>query len=309
MKVVVLGATGIAGRSALPHLISAGHEVIAHARSDASAARAGDLGAHRVVRGDTFDLAELRQMLGGADAAIDLRVSIPSGAAAALPSSWSENTRLRDEGSRRLVDAAREAGVPRLVRDTVTFVYADGGDAWLDEATPVDAPGLLACNLAAERHLDAFTAAGGVGVTLRFGLFYGPSDEASTELLAQARKGFVSTLVGPGNAFHSAIHTADVGSAVAAALNAPAGIYNVVDDEPLRRDDLAGILAAAVGRRTVRRPPTRLAAMTGAAVRALMRSQRVSNQHFRAVTGWAPSVPSRRSGWPDAIEQMTQAGK
>ena len=43
-------------------------------------------------------------------------------------------------GGRRLAGvprAARAAGVNRLVQESIAFVYADGGDAWLEEDAPV----------------------------------------------------------------------------------------------------------------------------------------------------------------------------
>jgi nucleoside-diphosphate-sugar epimerase len=300
MKVTVLGATGTAGRSALPVLSAAGHEVHGHARTDERAAAVAALGA-TPVRGDTDDPAALQHLITGADAVIDLRVAIPSSSRAAVPWAWREYTRLRATGAGRLVDAAVAVGVPRLVRDTVTMVYADGADRLLDESSPVMAPGALEANLVAERHLARFTAAGGTGVTLRFGGFYGSDDEFSRELIAGARRGR-TMIVGAPDAWTSAIHTDDVGSALLAALTAPAGVYNVVDDEPLRRRDLLAVLAAAAGVPGVNPLPTWIVRTAAAPVRALTRSQRVTAERFRTL-GWRPTVPSRRQGWPQAFER------
>ena len=41
--------------------------------------------------------------------------------------------------------------------------------------------------------------------------------------------------------------TDDAASAVVAALDAPSGVYNVADDRPLRRSELASALAEALG--------------------------------------------------------------
>src|SRR5690606_27273642 len=176
MNILVLGATGTAGRSAVPVFVSAGHTVRTHVRSDAGAAAMAAMRAEP-VRADLEDDQRLRRIVEVSDAVVDLRVAIPATFGAALPWAWREYVRLRDRETRRLVDAALHAGTPRIVHDTVSMVYADGGDAELDEDSPVDAPGALAANLAAERHLARFTESGGTGVALRFGTFYGPHDE------------------------------------------------------------------------------------------------------------------------------------
>jgi nucleoside-diphosphate-sugar epimerase len=303
MKVTVLGATGTAGRSALPILTAAGHEVHAHARTDAGAEMVTSLGA-TAARGDTDAPAVLRDLITGSDAVIDLRVAIPQASRAPLPWAWREYTRLRGIAAGTLVDAALAAGVPRLVHDTVTMVYADGGDALLDEDSRVLASGALQANLLAERHLARLTASGGVGVALRFGAFYGPDDEFSRQLIGAARRGR-GMVVGAPDAWTSAVHTDDVGPALLVALAAPPGVYNVVDDEPLRRRDLLALVAEAAGVPRVRPLPSWTVRAAAAPVRALARSQRVSAGRFRAL-GWHPTIPSRRQGWPRAFREAEE---
>lgn len=301
MKILLLGGTGVAGRSTLPRLLTAGHHVTAHARSEAAAGHLAEVGAD-VARFDSTDPAALRTAMRGQQAVVDHRVAIPSTARAALPGAWRTFRRLRDQATGELVDAMLDAGVDRLVRDLVTFVYADGGDGLLEEGSPVSASGAMAANLAAERHVTRITAAGGAGLTLRCGLFYGPDDAMSTETVRLSRRG-LALIVGPGQAWHSALHTDDIGPAVLAALTAPPGTYNVVDDEPLRRADLISLLAAAAGRQQLRRPPRFTVALGGAPARAQARSHRVSAAHFRNVTGWRPGVPTRRMGWPAVFQR------
>ncbi len=301
MNILLLGGTGVAGRSTLPRLLEAGHTVTAHARSDAAARHLTDTGA-TVARFDTGDPAALRTALVGKDALVDHRVQIPPSSRAALPGAWRAFRYLRDEATTQLVDAMIEGGVQRLVRDVVTFVYADGGDDWLDEDAPVTASGPMAANLAAERHVARLSAAGGAGVALRCGLFYGPDDRMSTETIRLARRPGLGVILGSDTGWHSALHTDDAGTAMAAALDAPAGVYNVVDDEPLRRGELAALLASCAGRQHLRRPPGWIAPLSGAAGRAQARSHRVSAARFHDLTGWQPAVPTRRVGWPRAFE-------
>ena len=308
MKLLMVGGTGVAGRAALPRLVEGGHEVLVLARS-AAAESAVTAAGGRPVHGDADDPTVLRGWLEGVDAAIDLRVRIPTPGRAVLPGGWREYVRLRDAAAGRLVDAAIAAATPRLVHDTVTMVYADGGEAWLDEDAPVDAPGFLAANLACEAHLARLAAAGGVAVALRFSQFYGPHDAYSRQLVAQARRGRAMVL-GSSEAYTSAIHTDDVGSAVALAATTPglaSGVYNVADDEPLRNGELVEVFGAAAGR-AVRPPPAwlprLLSLLPGPAGSLLGRSNRVRSDRFRAATGWRPAVPSRRAGWPAAFRTV-----
>ena len=63
---------------------------------------------------------------------------------------WDENDRLRTEASAVIARAAQAAGVPRLIQESLAFVYADGGDDWLDEDAPVHATGTTETALVAE---------------------------------------------------------------------------------------------------------------------------------------------------------------
>ncbi|MPY86263.1 MAG: NAD(P)-dependent oxidoreductase, partial [Actinophytocola sp.] len=92
-------------------------------------------------------------------------------------------------------------------------------------------------------------------------------------------------------------HMTDAATAVVAALDAPAGTFNVVDDEPMTRRDYAAALASAAGTRMWLRVPGRAALLFGHRATSLTRSLRVSNARFRAATGWAPGHPSAREGW------------
>ncbi len=299
MKILILGATGVAGGSVLPRLLSAGHDVLAHARSASRAGQLLQLGA-RPVLGDSFDPACLREWMCGADAVIDLRVQVPDARRALLPWGWQRYARLRGAECGKVVDAAIATGVPRVVRDTVTMTYADGGDRWLDERQPTHAGGHLAANLTAEAHLARLTAAGGQGVAVRFGGFYGPSDEFSQETMAAARRGRSLALGDPAG-YTSAVHTDDIGSALLVGLSAPGGVYNAVDDEPMTRAALSKLMAEAVGRAGLKAYPAWLAATASSPIRALTRSQRVSNRLLKSL-GWQPTVPTRRTGWPQAFE-------
>lgn len=93
----------------------------------------------------------------------------------------------------------------------------------------------------------------------------------------------------------------DAASAVFAALNARAGIYNIVDDEPVRRREMFGTMAGALGVGPPRFLPSWLARLMGSVGEFLSRSQRISNRKFREETGWTPRYPSVREGIPTLV--------
>ena len=133
---------------------------------------------------------------------------------------------------------------------------------------------------------------------MRFGQFYGFDSGHTVDAIAAVRAGAPSELGDPA-AYRSVITTDDAATAVVAALRAPSGIYNVDDDEPLSRADNIAALAGALGVPTPVPPsatpdlPPHLSAM--------LRSQRVSNARFKAVTGWRPRFPSAREGWAHVV--------
>ena len=295
MRIFVLGGTGAIGSHALPALLRAGHEVSALARTPEKAAAVRAQGASPVTV-SIFDRAALAESFDGHDAVVNLATSMPSSATFIFRRAWRPTERVRMEGSAAVVDAALAAGVPRLIQESVSMIYPDRGDNWIDEDVPPDPYPNTRGNLAAAASAARFTEAGRAGVVLRFGLFYGPGARHSEEFLAMARRHIVP-LIGHPDSYLSSIQMADGGAAVAAALQIPAGTYHVVDDQPLTKRQYAQALAHAAGKRPWVRGPGRLAQLLGHRMASFTRSMRVSNQRFREASGWQPRYPSAREGW------------
>lgn len=307
MDVFVTGGTGVLGRPVIRLLAGEGHRVRALSRSESNDALLSRLGAEP-VRGELWDPSRMRDAVAGAEAVLHLATRVPPRSRATNPDAWAENIRIRAEGTRILADAALAARVSVFIYPSLAFIYRDSGNAWIDAETAAVEGGMaFDSTLQAEEEVRRFTSAGGRGIVLRMGYFYGPEAESSLDTLALARRG-AAVLAGPGDAFYPSIWVDDAASAVHAALrHAPAGTWDVVDDEPLPRRELARAVADAAGRPFVVRPPMWLLKIVGGRDTAFMgRSHRVSNRRFKAATGWAPKVCDARQGWDRIAQTLRQ---
>lgn len=296
MKVFVTGGTGVIGTRAVPALVAEGHEVTAVTRGDDKAALVRSMGATPAAV-DLFDADVVKAAVAGHDAVANLVTNIPPMTKAARPSAWATNDRLRTEASRHLVEAALAAGAERFVQESICFPYLDQGDAWIDEDSPIEHGLVFASSADAEGATARFAAAsGGSGVVLRFAQFHGPGS-SHVELFNKIARLRINPFVGSADAYSSFVHADDAGSAVAAALTVPSGIYNVADDEPVTRLDAGRAMAEALGIKRLRTVPGPLLAVLPSTAKALTRSLRISNARFKEASGWAPVHPSIRGSW------------
>src|SRR5262249_32411328 len=98
--------------------------------------------------------------------------------------------------------------------------------------------------------------------------------------------------------------------AVAAAVKAPAGMYNVCDDQPMLFAEYLQALAAATGAKKPLRMPAFLGKlMFGHVWEYFSRSQRVSNARLKKLAGWQPAVKSVLEGWPLVATELGGAAK
>ncbi len=297
MNVFVAGATGVVGQRAVVALLATGAGVTAMARSPRKWAELQRLGATPVAV-DLFDRAALATAVAGHDVVCNLATAIPTGPEAAEPAAWAVTDRIRREGARNLVDAALAVGAARYVQESIVLLYADGGAALLDETAPIAASGTASSAVDAEASAARFAEHGGAGVVLRFGQFYGHDSGHTVAAIGAVRAGAPGEL-GDAAAYRSVITTDDAATAVVAALRAPSGVYNVVDDEALSRAANVAALADALGV-PVPVPPSATPDLPPH-LAAMLRSQRVSNARFKAATGWAPRFPSAREGWRHVV--------
>jgi 2-alkyl-3-oxoalkanoate reductase len=236
MKVFVAGATGAIGRPLVAKLVRQGHTVTGMTRSKASIQGLKELGA-QVALADALDAAAVEEAVrkSGAEAVIDQLTSLPR-SPADMAAAAETDRRLRIEGGGNLRRAALACGARRYVQQSCGF-FLSPGEGLADESVgmAVDASPGVAANARSYAQLEARVLTPGPleGVAMRYGFFYGPGTWYSPEgaCADQARRQEIP-IVGKGEGVWSWVHIVDAAQATVAALTAPPGVYNVVDDDP-----------------------------------------------------------------------------
>lgn len=224
MRILFTGATGVIGDEAVPLLVAAGHDVDAVVRTDDQRRRLAARGANPVSV-DLFDPRAVAAAVSRVDAVVHMATAIPPQSEMTKRSSWHPNDRLRVEATRLLVEAALDARVERFAQQSVSLVYADGGDRWLEETAAV-APvwHVLDSALTAESEVSRLSATGRAGVVLRLSSLYGSGRTSTEHLDAIANRRLPR--VGRGENFLSRVHVGDAASSIVAAIDAPAGTWS-----------------------------------------------------------------------------------
>ncbi|MFO0698198.1 MAG: NAD(P)-dependent oxidoreductase [Nitrospira sp.] len=302
MRIFIAGATGVIGRRVVPRLVAIGHHVSAVGRTPEKCAALERMGAV-AAQVDLFDGDRVRQAVIGHDVVINLTTSIPTSSRIFFRGAWRENDRIRRIVSSNLATASQAVGVRRFIQESFAPVYPDRGDEWIGEHTPLQPVSYNQSLLDAEDAVTRFRAGGGTGVVLRFAFFYGADSAFTRDAFQYIRRGWAPVL-GPTTAFMSSLSHDDAATAVVAALSAESGVYNVADNEPVRRREYVGSLTSTLGIAPPKFPPAFLARLIGPLGKLLSRSIRVSNRKLRAATGWKPMYPSVREGWRVIAEEL-----
>ncbi|MFT9257186.1 MAG: NAD(P)-dependent oxidoreductase [Acetobacter sp.] len=237
MKILVAGASGVLGRALIGRLRHAGHDVWGMAHHARSLKVLDMLGAHP-VQCNAMDRAAVFASFEHIrpDGVIDQLTSLPA-SPFDLPARLPADRILRLEGGGNLFEAAQVFQVGRYVQQSCGF-YLDGGGALATEISPLrtGAPGTIGESARMYTALEKRVLSSPMlkGVALRYGFFYGPGtwywpDGAFSD---HVRQGDVA-LLGGGCSTLSFIHVDDAAQATVAALTAPCGIYNIVDNQPM----------------------------------------------------------------------------
>jgi len=306
MRIFVAGAAGVIGRRLVPQLLDAGHQVTGMTRTAGRADSLRRLGADAVTC-DVFDEDALGPSVRAArpDVVINQLTAIPPRVnPRAVETAMAETSRLREEGTRRLMQAARRAGVRRVISQSIAFAYRPAGPplAVEDEPLYLDAPAsfrpVVAAVAACER--TTTTEPGIEGVVLRYGFFYGPGTTyAGGGTFAEDVGRRRIPVIGSGAGVFSFVHVDDAARAAVLAADAPEpGIYNVVDDDPAPVREWLPYYAGLLGARSPLRIPAFVGRLgAGAYGMYLFTKQRgASNQAARERLGWQPAYPTWRDG-------------
>ena len=290
----------------MPALVAAGHEVTGTTRSSERAGAIADAGATPVLV-DVLDAPALARAVAQAqpDAVVNQLTDLPrSPSPRGLKAAYAANDRVRGEGGRNLLAAVRAAGVERYVVQSVAFFTRPTGQPGRrDEDTPLwtDAPGMIGASarVVAATERDALAAG---AVVLRYGFFAGPGTWYSPDSgIADLVRRRLYPIVGSGAGVHSFIHVDDAAAATVAALSAPSGIYNVVDDDPAPTFEWLPAFAAALGAKPPLRVPRPVVAIVGGGAVADWQEglEAADNSRAKAVMGWTPVHPTWRTGFRD----------
>lgn len=301
MRVLLAGATGVIGRAMLPLLVREGHQVTALVR-DAHGERFVAAQGAQAVTGDALDRDGLHAAL--RQARPEVVVHQLTGLRSPDPADpFAVTDRLRTEGTANLLSAAVATGVRRVVAQSVAFAYEPQGGLLKTE----DAPLLSSAPAAFQRTFDAaadlerqVSAAPLEGVVLRYGLLYGPGTwYAPDGQIGQAVLAGSMPVIGDGTGLYSFLHAHDAATAAVAAVGTgPAGVFNVVDDEPVPGAQWLPAYAQALDAPAPARvdPKDALAEAGWFAVYQMTQQRGASNAFAKAALGWQPTFATWRDG-------------
>jgi nucleoside-diphosphate-sugar epimerase len=193
-RIYLAGATGVIGRRLAPLLVDAGYTVGAMTRSSENATWLSALGAEPIVC-DVFDRAGLAAAVKSfsPDVVLHELTDLPD-SFEDIPKAQLLNARIREEGTRNLIDAIDGLSQARIVAQSIAWATDPGPGA---EAVAYLERAVLAAS----------------GVVLRYGAFYGPGTYYEGEIPPAPR--------------------VDIDTAAARtveSLDAPSGIVTIVDD-------------------------------------------------------------------------------
>jgi nucleoside-diphosphate-sugar epimerase len=280
MRVFVTGATGFIGSRIVPELISAGHQVIGLARSDAGAQSLAAAGA-QVQRGDLEDLESLRSGAAASDAVLHV----------AFRHDW---TRFAE--SCELDKHAVEAIGAVLRSSTRTFIVSSGvgvarGRAATENDPPLSSPSLPRVS---EVTAVALMERGVHASVMRLPQVHDAVKQGLiTPLIAIARAKGVSAYVGEGHNRWPAARVTDVARLYRLALEkGTAGArYHAVAEEGVPLKDIATAIGRGLNVPVISISQEQAQEHFGFLGFFAGRDARTSSAQTRAELGWNPTGP------------------
>jgi len=315
MRVLVSGATGVFGHRIVDRLTDRGHTVFGLVRDDAGAGVVEKRGG-TPVEGDLLEPDALASTLDGID------VESVVHAATRLPPTdrptaeyWTRNDRVRLDGAKHLLAAVGDA-IEQFVFPSVVWVARQPDGSAFDETADRYPDRATRSAADVEDLLDAESSRRGFDATiLRMGFFYGP-DGRHTRTFAEKVLSGALPIVGGGllgrrDAELSLIHADDAACAVAESVDAGvAGLYHVVDDEPVTVADYFKTFADLLDAPAPSRIPWWVARPFAGKdmVTFLTSPMPTTSEKFRRATDWEPDYPTYREGLRQIVATWEEDG-
>jgi nucleoside-diphosphate-sugar epimerase len=294
MRVFVAGGSGTIGVPLVRALVARGHHVVATTRSPEKEDVLRQLGATPVVV-DALDGAALeRAVLAAAPTHVIHELTALPKTGARRVSDLEPTNRLRDEGTRNLLRAAIAARAQRIVVGSFALI----GSAPEGVTDAGIASAAQAVRSMETQVLDASRGGTMESVVLRYGLFYGPGNPATDELIALIRKRRLPRIRKDSGQLPF-IHLDDAVAATIAALDhgSPGSVYDIVDDQPTSFSAMVTEIAGVAGAPRPFTVPAWLPRLVSPYMSRLFTLQLpLSNARARRELGWAPMFPSYREG-------------
>jgi UDP-glucose 4-epimerase len=233
VRVLVTGGSGFIGSHVVDRLRAHGHEPVIY---DLRPSPWHEPGTVDTVLGSITDREALERALHSCDAVAHLAAVADVNDVHAEPE---DAERVNARGTVAVLEAARRAGVKRIVYASTIWVYSDCAQEDVDEDTLLPAPSHLytSTKLAGELYCKAYQELYGIDYTiLRFGIPYGPRAREAAVIPAfvgKALRGEPLTLAGDGSQSRRFVYVEDLAEGVAVSLAdvATNRVYNLASDE------------------------------------------------------------------------------
>jgi nucleoside-diphosphate-sugar epimerase len=209
VRLFLAGASGAIGRRLTPLLIAAGHRVSGITRSAANVRALEAAGVSATVV-DVFDADALKKAVAATapEVVIHQLTDLPHAIEneSELAAAYPRNARIRIDGTRNLIAAAKAARARRFIVQSVAFAYAPGGEPHpeTDPLNVADGPRAVTVRAAADMesqalssglaairkpplHIDAAAQAALLAVTRGAPGVYNIAEEDGTVSIAKAR--------------------------------------------------------------------------------------------------------------------------
>ena len=233
MRVLVTGGSGFIGSHVVDKLRARGHEPVIY---DLRPSPWHEPGSVDTVLGSITDREALERALHSCDAVAHLAAVADVNDVHAEPE---DAERINARGTVAVLEAARRAGVKRIVYASTIWVYSDCAEDAVNEETLLPAPSHLytSTKLAGELYCKAYQELYGIDYTiLRFGIPYGPRAREAAVIPAfvgKALRGEPLTLAGDGSQSRRFVYVEDLADGVALGLAdvAQNRVYNLASAE------------------------------------------------------------------------------